>query len=196
MENALIDATHLTMTGWIRSDQMLKQGRIFASQQITINYIGGNWYDPAEPESSRIAVQLENSGGYMNAEFGNNWDSAAGWVFFAVVYDSLSATLDMYVGSDTVSVGFNEQHFVFNGPLDIGTHGGTSTIGNASDYGGDRPFAGMIDEFRIWSSFGDDTSGALSIEQLEEVRAYDVPEPVSLSLLGLGGIGVLLRRKK
>jgi hypothetical protein len=53
-------------------------------------------------------------------------------------------------------------------------------IGN-STASADRPFDGYIDEFRVWGrrneNVNPDPSGALTLEELETVRQYDI-DPV------------------
>ncbi len=70
-------------------------------------------------------------------------------------------------------------------------------IGNARDVRLARPFDGKIDEFGAWSRVLDSAEIAQVYDNgVNGVALTVVPEPSSAALLGLGGLALILRRRK
>lgn len=94
------------------------------------------------------------------------------WVFFAVTYDGTSGTVKFYKGlKDSAVTLIHTVHSKHAGVLTKNTTG--LAIGNI--VGNNRPFSGLMDNFRIYGSQMD-SSGALSLDRLEEIRKMDIME--------------------
>ena len=74
---------------------------------------------------------------------------------------------------------------------DTGIH-----IGNARTGAGTRAFDGKIDEFGAWNRVLTSTEISQVYQNGLNGNALTVPEPSSTALLGLGGIALILRRRK
>ena len=92
------------------------------------------------------------------------------WIFFAMTYDgtSTSNNLKIYAGDKTTGVALLSTQSCNSGALEDNTV--PFTIGNVENRG--RAFAGYIDNIRLHGTkTANDKSGALSIAQLENIRA-------------------------
>lgn len=189
LETALNDLESFTIMGWFNtkddSVQIGNNARLF-------NRNGG------------IGV-LSNPNGLLRLGVNNSWVSSGQyswgsknmWVFFAISYDGTSSAnnVKFYRGFTN----WSDAELVSTVTLDKGTvTGGNGTpivVGNNyySESGAVKPFDGYLDEFRIYGS-KEDASGVLD---LEGVTAYmnNIPEPATLSLLGLGLLSLRKRRK-
>lgn len=172
-----------TVCGWINTRDIAANG--------SESYIMRSW--TAGPNlkwrgDGRLQVMdtVDNTWRYAGW---NQGYSNGQWVFFALTRDSSS--IRYYFGTESSAV--------IAGAAATGLSlaaTGTSTrlvVGGATYNGTDPYFNADMDELRIYSAA--DNSGALTLEQIEAIRQYDlVPEPATLALLGIGGI--LIRRKR
>lgn len=119
------------------------------------------------------------------------------WVFFAVTYDGTktSENVVFYSGTTTEEVSMIGTALTLNGGS-LGTNTGSLEIGNLN--GNYRPFAGLIDNFRIYGETSG-SSGALTALELESLRFADaIPEGSSLAMIGMGSViayGLMRRRR-
>ncbi len=119
------------------------------------------------------------------------------WTFFAVTYDynaiAGTSTVNFYVGSETSAVSLLVSRTISTGIIN-------SNDGNASIYFGNnatftRPFAGLMDNIRLYGAA--DHSGALTLSELETLRNADmIPEPGTVALVALGAVALLRFRKR
>ena len=62
-------------------------------------------------------------------------------------------------------------------------------IGSGQDDGANFFFSGNIDDVTIWDN-------VLSQAEIQNIRDNSIPEPSALGLLGLAGLGLILRRRR
>ena len=189
----------LTITGWIRD--------LASSGTGTIFHTGGGITARTALFSQHPGIlSLQVGDGSSNGNGASTfaaYDEALAsegydkWVFFAVTYDGTEAldNIKFYIGDTSTAASFVSASTtpitstVTNTSYGIG-HYNTSLWGPGS--GG--AFDGKLDNFRLLVS-PTDGSGALSLSQIESIRASDVPEPGTVLLLGLGGVLILARRR-
>lgn len=106
-----------------------------------------------------------------------HWGEVNRWIFFAVTYDSTSSSgnVKFYKGYDISqgNVWLDNQTTLNAGTVQTSDKvmwlGATTSLGSAS-------FQGLRDEFRIFAD-SEDSGGALTLEQLQEVHAIDLGKP-------------------
>lgn len=193
-----------TLQGWINSNASPAEQLNNAARLID----GFSTANSAGFQLRADAAANNNAGAMVLTVDGASVTSAAGyaatnqWVFFAVTYDVASHTANFYVGDTATSVSQLGTGLTLNigtGVTTTKTTGSNIAIGNLSG-GTNRPYDGLMDDVRIFGSTID-SSGALSLAQLESFRALDVqavPEPTAAALMILGGVLFLftsVRRK-
>ena len=176
--DALDGLTTMTITAWIKMDSAGQNGggRI-VNKRASNNF--DLYYHSTDSELEFVAntVPVANGGGSIG--FGD-------WTFIAITYDGTDATF--YTGDGT-TLSAGDVDPTANGSL--GSNSLSLLIGNHS--GGARTFDGLIDNVRIYDSI----EGAASLESIMQFNdASFVPEPSSSALLGLGGLALMLRRKR
>ena len=184
-----------TVEAWVNYDSAK-----VASSTILSNDQGG-WNNDV-----LIGILPETAGdtGLSNGEFGVSQQGSPGstrdvagaalaadaWAHVAVVGSTSAGTLTVFINGVQVAQDASLSNGVtFNGADGIDT--ANLTIGAARPDSGDagyRPFDGLLDELAIYDS-------ALSDAQILE-HATLVPEPSSTALLGLGGLALIMRRRR
>ncbi|MGE9293324.1 MAG: LamG-like jellyroll fold domain-containing protein, partial [Puniceicoccales bacterium] len=161
----LIGGAHsFTLQGWYRTEAGQAPGnyaRIFATARVTCNF------DNNDGRGLSISVNrmagLCTDGAYRVADK---------WIFFAITYNGTKNTDNLlyYVGSQSEPVRLVARLNLPSGPVSTG---GSQplTVGNLSS--GDRPFDGLLDNFRLWVDKSG-TGAVLSESQLEQVRESDL----------------------
>ncbi|MDP0496261.1 MAG: LamG-like jellyroll fold domain-containing protein [Verrucomicrobiota bacterium JB024] len=157
-------AKSFTLQGWYRTETGQTPGnyaRLFATARVTCNF------DNKDGRGLSISINKEAAlcpdGAFRTADE---------WTFFALTYDGTKTTdnLLFYVGSQSEPVRLVAR---LNLPAGTVYESGSNqplTVGNLPS--GDRPFDGLLDNFRLWV----DKSGAgavLNESQLEQVRKSD-----------------------
>ncbi len=176
IEQSLIDIWSFTVTGWIWIDPSADhtQGRIFSSSPVELNYIMSN--PGTVDENERFATRVENSS-YTNSSYENGYYFAKGkWLFFAVTYDGTKSTeqLSYYFADENNTLMLDKKIDLAQGQIGYTGYGGNIWLGNTTNVNGERAFVGLIDELRIWSSKNQSSEGALSADEIELVRLYDL----------------------
>jgi hypothetical protein len=193
-DNNNIDAlASYTVSGWFKTQSVALQG--FA--RIVDNYVGPDGF---VVPGGNVAGELRSS---VDGWDGDQADMAGygdinKWVFFAVTYAGATGEMKFYkgyrnnaeaggsamvalLGTLTPTQGsVNQEPYIFT----IGNHNTTTTY--------NRPFDGFLDNIRVHGA-ASGAAGALSLNDLEALRAGDVliPEPTSLALAWVGALGVM-----
>lgn len=176
--NALDGLSTMTITAWIRMDSAGQNG----AGRIVNKRSSNNfelYYHSSDSELEFVAntTPVANGGGSIG--FGD-------WTFIAMTYDGSDATF--YTGDGT-TLSAGDVDPTANGSL--GSNSLSLLIGNHS--GGARTFDGLIDNMRIYDS----VEGAASLTSIMQFNdAPIIPEPSSTAFLGLGGLALVLRRKR
>jgi hypothetical protein len=184
----LANLTSLTVTGWFNASSVIGNGaRLLDATAGTPT--GFNLESTGT--AGTLSLALNNTAYSSNT---GAYAAVGSWVFFAATYDSVSGTIDFYTGT-TSSGGVTE---VGSDAASAGLITGQKlAIGNVySGYA--RPFKGDLDNLEIFGSTTD-SSGALSLSQLDAVYSTAVPEPSTTALLwigGLFGVAIFFNRKR
>ncbi len=189
LEQGLIGTYSFTVTFWIQTEEVYGQGRILGTDNWQINYRGDfielHFIEEGEFVGSWVKSSVDPRG----------YPSLSHWRFGAITYDGSTTpddpnALKFYTGSEYIPVELDAQYErggatdIDFGMLDTDSQIGCRFyIGNASPES-NRPFIGFIDEVRIWTSQSDDSSGVLSLEELEMVRLHDTGQCDGAKLIG------------
>lgn len=108
------------------------------------------------------------------------------WIYMAVVADASNHLVTVYAntGSGLNLVGTGS--VVYSGS----SAGGPFRLGNGDKYTGSASF----DHIAIWDQAL--TPAQLAANMADITPALNAPEPATMAVLGLGGLGVLLRRRR
>lgn len=149
----------------------------------TGNYLRYNVYDSGNGNNGISFLESTwNAGGKLPAG-ASQLPASPVVVHLTAVYDPSASTKSIYVDGALVATSN-----VTNVAMNILTS--NVSLGK-SPWGSDPKLTGSIDEFRIFE-------GAMDSAEVAGYHALGpgvVPEPVSLSLLSLGGLGLLARRR-
>ena len=180
----------LTIASWVRYEPWTENwSRVIVSKQysgtdgygVSMQVRGGvGW------QNRRFRFYLETTDGKAYAD--TDWyDSVAGgsWIHVVSVYDgsNMNIYLDgnatpIATGAQTGTVITSSNRLIIAGNTKGYSYGGTGT-----------DWKGQIDDVGIWNE-------ALTTTQIANIYANGIPEPATLSLLVLGGIGVVVRRRR
>lgn len=193
---AIASQTSLTLAGWFRTDTTTQVGgsaRILELSTLSIN-----------AGSSSGTLSLNINGVTLTSDA--DYTATQEWVFFAVTFDGSIASGDnvsFYIGGLDSSVSL-----VSSGRIELSNWGGyaaetssnTIRIGNTATgtSARARPFDGYLDDLQLYGA-ATGSSGALTLSELEAIRAAAVPEPAAWLLMSLGLAAVACRahrRKK
>jgi hypothetical protein len=200
-----VSVESLTISGWLKNVDTAHMG---SPKYIYMNETGSgpstrtalllHPWGTLQLVVSNGSNNISTEGAYNSVYEGGNAGAAPDWTFFAVTFDGTSASesdrMKFYVGNTTTAVSL----------VNVNISTATSTehnkwfgVGNISlVYGAVQPVIGLIDNFRIWHE-ATGSAGALSMSELEAFRAADIiPEPATMALLGLGGVLMLVRRRR
>lgn len=184
--NALNGATSFTVQGWYN-------GATAPGNYARLIEIGtfGIWF---QGDALQVSARINESSG--TAQILSSADAtmrqANVWTFFAFTYDGVTGTASLYGGSTTGSVSLLATGTFLTGTLATNTNQAL-TIGNSSGNNNQRPFDGLLDNFRVWGET-EGSDGALSLADLEAVRLADVsnsPIPEPSAFAALAGLGAL-----
>jgi hypothetical protein len=162
---ALKGARSFTIQGWYRSAPGMlpsNYARLLSTPRVSL------LFDNTEGRGLALSVNrgsaLSNDGAFRHADR---------WIFFAVSYDGTGEAdnVTFYVGGEKEPVRLVARTSIASGPVGAPNSRDPLILGNTPE--GDRPFAGLIDNIRIWA----DRSGGgavLSATELEQVRAFDL----------------------
>jgi hypothetical protein len=154
----------------------------------TFNYLlggGGNGNNPAFLQWGG-AMQYYPNGGGVQAPPSLAHPTSSSWQHFVFVVDSDGQTATVYVDGDL----WGNQNL--GNPADAHPFGRQVVGGHNPGGASAENFSGLIDEVAIYdlSNAGDLGAAGQSI-----ANHYNVPEPASIALLGLGGLLMLRRRR-
>ena len=183
--SALENLESFTMVGWFNTDtgeEIGAQGTLFSMTASGAGF--GLSGDTANPGNLDLTVNGTVIGGS-----GNFFSATSQWVFFAVTYDgtSTSSNVKMYEGTTSANA-----TLVKTLSLNKGTEvSPSSALSIGQRVNGTDAFDGLLDDMAIYGSSTDNT-GALSLAQIQDIRAADlvVPEPHTVALL-FAGAGLL-----
>lgn len=161
----LQDARSFTIQGWYRSAPgraPSNYARLVSTSRVSLHFDNN--------EGRGLALSLNRSSYLCNDGAFRHADR---WIFFAVTYNADATTdhLSFYTGGENEPV-----RLVARAPLSAGPVGSQQSdhplvLGNTSE--GNRPFAGLIDNVRIWADRAGG-SAVLNTEALEQVRRLDL----------------------
>lgn len=161
----LKDARSFTIQGWYRSSAGLtpsNYARLFSSSRVSLHFDNN--------DGRGLALSI-NRGGILSNDAA--FRHADRWVFFAVTYDATGETdnVAFYAGSQNDPVRLIARSSLAAGPVGAQNPRTPLVVGNTPE--GNRPFAGLIDNVRLWT----DSAGAgaaLDLAALEQVRRLDL----------------------
>lgn len=191
--SSLNGSTAITITGWYKTNyatipqdhnQYLVDLGFSAGATAGVNIV----FDT----SNRLKFQLYSAvdGKSTLSTTETDFDDTQVWVFFAATYDSAVSgenNMKIYKGGAADSVALITGAELTHQAIAI-TPLKEFAIGNASG-SNVSPVDGDMDNIRIFNS-------ALTQEELEAVRASDVPEPATVAWVTTGLIGSLLFRRR
>lgn len=161
----LKEARSFTIQGWYRSAPGMRPSnyaRLFSTARVSL------LFDNAEGRGLALSVNrgsvLSNDAAFQHSDR---------WVFFAVTYDGTGGAdnVSFYAGGQKEPVRLVARASLSAGPVGAQNSRAPLVVGNTPD--GDRPFAGLIDNVRLWT----DRAGGgavLSTAELEQVRQIDL----------------------
>jgi hypothetical protein len=161
----LKEARSFTVQGWYRSapgSNPSNYARLFSSARVSL------LFDSKEGRGLVLSVNrgsvLSNDAAFLHADR---------WIYFAVTYDGTSETDNVvfYAGGQTEPVRLVARASLAAGSVGAPTSRAPLVVGNTPE--GDRPFAGLVDNVRLWTDRADG-GAVLDLGDLERVRQLDL----------------------
>jgi hypothetical protein len=161
----LKDARSFTIQGWYRSSSGFtpsNYARLFSSARVSLHFDNN--------DGRGLAISINRDGILSNDAAFRHADR---WIFFAVTYDATSETdnVAFYAGGQNAPVRLVTRSSLAAGPVGAQNPRTPLVVGNTPE--GNRPFAGLIDNVRLWT----DSAGGgavLDLAALERVRRSDL----------------------
>jgi hypothetical protein len=158
-------AQSFTIQGWYRSapdKQPANFARLFASARVSLHFDSG--------EGRGLALSLNRDSVLSNDSAFRHTDR---WTFFAVTYDGTAERNNVifYAGDQNEPVRLVTRATLPVGPVGEENPRAAIAIGNTSV--GNRPFAGLIDNVRVWAH-SDGSGAVLDLASLEQIRRADL----------------------
>lgn len=183
--------TEWTLEAWINWDSSKTSGsHIFGNDQ-------GGWNDDVlfgiGTETGSAGVPSSNVGLVQQGSPGTVRDAVADplshsvWHHVVVTGSTINGELKLYVDGALVDTNSS----LTNG---VTMNGHQFAVGAARfiDDAGTRPFDGLIDEFALYGTVLD----ATAVSTHYNAGIAPIPEPSSTALLGLGGLALIMRRRR
>jgi hypothetical protein len=183
LEKGLKDVWSFTITGWVKP---MPLGDI--SRLIKVH----NVFDLMAWSNGELQLMLAETEHWLLSGTAGILLQSNQWNFFAATYDGTDsfANVKMYIGTETTPVQITSRlHTKAIGFLDGGTNGGRVAIGNYSEVA-ERPITGLLDEVRIWVSHDENPFGVLTLEELEQVRQWDLQVIATCADVQNAGLGL------
>jgi hypothetical protein len=188
-DNSVTTLSSWTVSGWYKTDVgtiLNGGGTVLFQSPITFSALpdgspgistAGFAVRAENPNGLRVTVNGINTG---VGSAGNTWTDEAKWVFFAVTYDGTQsvANIRYYRGYRNAAEAGANPAGVTQVAFDTIAQGTTLpahglAIGNRTeDY--NRAFDGFLDNMRVFGARDNSPGGALSLTQLEILRAGDI----------------------
>lgn len=161
----LKDARSFTIQGWYRSSPGLtpsNYARLFSSSRVSLHFDSN--------DGRGLALSINRDGILSNDAAFRHADR---WIFFAVTYDSTTdiGNVAFYAGGQNEPVRLILRSSLAAGPVGAQNPRAALVIGNTHE--GNRPFAGLIDNVRLWTD-ADGGRAVLDLAALEQVRRLDL----------------------
>ena len=134
-------------------------------------------------------VLLQRSEGGGLGMGGGGAVSASIWTHIAITYDAGTDTKTLWIDG-AISATDNVPQ---SGPTQYAVNGTIESenlhIGSGQDDGNNFFFSGNIDDVTIWDN-------VLSGAEINNIKDNSIPEPSVFGLIGLTGLGLILRRRR
>lgn len=167
IKGAHLAARSFTVTGWIKAEGDKPVGD--GARIVEMVSPEGGFFVFGDATDGTLATII--NGNAISGEKGV-YGAIGSWIFFAVAYDGESSQITYYIGSPSEPATETGNKPVSAGILaDINS---PLMLLNSGNF--ERPFKGWMDNFRLFAS-ANDSSGALSPEQIEEIRKQDLKNP-------------------
>lgn len=188
----------LTLTTWLKLDSYASgNNRLLSKQFSGMNFNGFSLNMNATPNDGPVGADnfklglFLGSGVGVGSVFSSDDVDATQWTFIAVTYDSATGQSSFYTGgvnAPVTQLGATQTFAVNPGVIDgLAARFGVGFTDAAP--GANTSAIGLQDDVRVYGR-------ALTLEELNVVRAENVPEPGALALVAtaLAGVGLLRRR--
>lgn len=183
---ALNSLQSFTISGWLQTADSTQLGN-FA--RVLDNYDGSNGFRLRNNNTNGVLELTVQTSSFASSAV---YTATESWFFFAVTYNALTDDAAFYIGDLDTSVSLVNSGSIVLAGDDTGINTDDLAIGNTR--GGGRPFNGFLDDIAIYGTTSGG-SGALSLSELEAVRAASIPEPTSAALV-LGAMSLLAMRRR